>query len=186
MNDFLPKDYNVPDNGGNYMKFQPGENRFRVLASPILGYVYWTTDATGGRKPNRIRMSERVPANVILADDDDPKHFWAMPVWNYQDEQVQILEITQKGLMKSIRQLAADADWGSPVNYDLVVTKSGQKLETKYSLQPKPAKPLDEGITRAFTDMHINLDALYDGKDPFAGDVIEVDPDEADKALGGK
>lgn len=174
MNDFLPADYNVPEKGGSYMKFQPGENRFRILASPILGYLYWTEDNTGKRTPNRIRMNERMSADLVLGQDDEVKHFWAMPVWNYKEEQVQILEITQKGLMKSIRALTADPDWGSPLAYDLAVTKTGAMKETKYSLSPKPAKPLDEGISQLYQDMHINLEALYDGEDPFAeaSDVI--------------
>jgi hypothetical protein len=166
------------------MRLQPGENRFRVLGSPILGYVYWTEDSAGVRKPNRIRMSERVPAGTMLGKDDKVKHFWAMPVWNYQEEKVQILEITQKGLMKSLRALAADPDWGSPVQYDVVVTRSGQSLDTEYSLQPKPAKPLDEGIIQVYKDMHINLEALYEGGDPFAeaGEKLANEVDEGLKA----
>lgn len=148
------------------MKFQDGENRFRILASPILGYEWWETQKDGSRKPVRVNMTTKIDLSTV-EDPDQVKHFWAMPVWNYNEEKVQILEITQKSIQKVIRALARDMDWGSPINYDLVVTKTGQKLETEYTLQPKPAKKLDEGIVKLFQDMKINLDALYKGEDPF-------------------
>lgn len=165
MNDFLPNDYEVPSSAGSYMRFKDGENRFRVLASPIIGWEAWTTDQDGGRKPLRTRMSE--PFSTAEVDPSDIKHFWAMPVYNYAEKKIQILEITQKGIQKKIKAYAKDEDWGTPKNYDLVVTRSGQSLETEYEVIAKPAKKVDEGITRLFEDMNINLEALYEGKDPF-------------------
>jgi hypothetical protein len=182
MSDFLPTNYEVPNKTGNYMKFQDGENRFRILGSPILGWETWKDLPEGGRKPIRTTMDK--PFGVDEIEDGDPtnvKHFWAMPVWNYKEERIQVLEITQKGIQKTLRALAKDVDWGSPTSYDIVVTKTGQKLETEYSVSPKPAKKLDAGITKLFEDMQINLPALFIGGDPFAGDT--VDPDEADKAI---
>lgn len=163
--EFLPSGYDVPQKGGNYMKFQEGENRFRVLCSPVIGYEWWEDRTDGSRKPVRVDMDTKIPVSTV--DPDSVKHFWAMCVWNYKEEKVQILEITQKGLQKSIKSLASDEDWGSPINYDLVVTKTGQKLDTEYTLQPKPAKKLDEGIKQLFQDMNIDLTALFRGEDPF-------------------
>lgn len=167
MTDFLPTNYEVPQSGGNYMKFKDGENRFRIMSSPILGWEIWKDMPDGGRKPLRQEMSKPFTINEV----DDPtqiKHFWAMVVYNYQEESMQILEITQKGIQKALRALSADADWGSPVqSYDLVVTKTGQKLETEYTVMPKPAKKLDPGIVKLYEDLQIDLTALYRGEDPF-------------------
>lgn len=175
MNDiFLPKDYEVPQKPGNYMKLLDGENRFRVLASPILGWKAWQTTPDGGRKPIRRRMDKPFQTDEV-EEPEQIKHFWVMPVWNYRDERVQILEITQKSIQKSLRALAKDEDWGSPFGYDIVVTKTGQKLETEYQVNPKPHKKLDPGIIAMYEGMDIRLEALYDGQDPFATE--HVDPD---------
>lgn len=177
MNDFLPASYEVPSTKGNYMKFKNGANRFRILSSPILGYEYWIEDDKGNRKPVRKHTAEEISLNDV--EGENVKHFWAMPVWNYDEERVQILEITQKGIQRSLRALAKDEDWGSPLGYDIVVTRSGEKLETEYSLQPKPAKPVDKKITTKYHKMTINLEALYSGDDPFKSSMDEnVNPDD--------
>ncbi len=178
MTDFLPEGYEVPNKKGNYMKFQTGANRFRILASPILGYEYWVEDDKGNRKPVRKHTADEISLNEVEAEE--VKHFWAMPIWNYDEEKVQILEITQKGIQKSLRALAKDEDWGSPLGYDIVVTKTGEKLETEYQVQPKPTKPLPKEIKAKFEEMNINLNALYSGDDPFKSLTEDVDPDSVD------
>lgn len=183
MSNFLPDKYDVPQKAGSYMRFVEGENRFRVLSSPIIGWEAWETQKDGSRKPIRTPMDKPFSTNDV-EDASTIKHFWAMPVWNYNEEKIQILEITQKGVQKSIRALANDVDWGSPINYDLVVTRTGKQLDTEYSVQPKPAKKIDTGIIRLFEDMNINLEALFEGKDPFASDDSEGDQiaNDAEKA----
>lgn len=179
-NDFLPEKYEVPSSSDRYMKFVKGENRFRILCSPILGYEWWNEE-DGKRMPIRVRMGEGIPTNLV-DDPDSIKHFWAMVVWNYQTEKVQILEVTQKGIQKTLRALAKDEDWGSPVmTYDVVVTRNGDGMETKYEVLPKPAKALDKAIVQLYKDTPINLEALFDSKDPFATE--SVDPKEVEEAL---
>lgn len=164
MTNFLPDNYEVPQKVTPFMKFELGENRFRILASPILGYVWWVIEADGSRKPMRVQMDVTAPASV---KSDEIKHFWAFPVFNYKLEKIQILEITQKVIQKAIKNLVDDPDWGNPMEFDLVVTKIGQKLDTEYQINPKPAKKLDPGIKQLFEDMEIDLTALYRGGDPF-------------------
>src|SRR3990167_2497267 len=128
MNDFLPEKYEVPQKSGNYMKFTEGVNRFRILTSPILGWETWQIMNDGTRKPVRKPMDQ--PFSVDEVEEGDPtkiKHFWAMVVYNYEEEKIQILQITQKGVQKSLRALAKDEDWGSPLGYDIVVTREGKE-----------------------------------------------------------
>ena len=165
MSDFLPSEYEVPASNSGYMKFEQGENRFRIMSSPILGWEYWTDD-NGKRKPNRRKMTDPRPDSIT--DPTEYVHFWAMIVWNYKVERIQILEIKQSSIQRTLRALAKDADWGSPVqSYDLVVTRTGEKLDSKYQVLPKPAKKLDPGIVQLYEDMEIDLDQLYVGGDPF-------------------
>lgn len=163
---FLPKDYSVPSSGNKYMKFQEGENRFRILCSPILGYEGWVAGEDGKRKPIRVRMNQKFTG--VQIDPETIKHFWALVVWNYGAEAIQVLSITQKGIQGTLKGLANDSDWGSPVNYDVVVTRTGKGMETEYQVTPKPAKPLDPGIKQLYKDTPINLEALFDNGDPFA------------------
>ena len=165
MNNFLPEGYEVPQKSADYMKLLDGENRFRICGTPILGWKWWKKeDGSEKPKPYRIPMDAEVPKSI---KPDDVKHFWAVVVWNYKEERFQVLELTQKGIQEEIAQLAAEVDWGNPEDYDISIIKSGQKLDTKYLVHPKPKKPLDPGIKQLFKDMQIDLTALYRGSDPF-------------------
>ncbi|MDI6808190.1 MAG: hypothetical protein QME66_04295 [Candidatus Eisenbacteria bacterium] len=170
VGDFLPGNYTPPKGGGNYMKFVQGVNTFRFLSKPIMGMEYWKTivgqDGTETRKPVRVRPGEDISISEI--GDQPPKHFWAMIVWNYNDRQVQILEITQRTIIDTITSLARNPKWGSPLGYDLVVTREGERKETKYNVTPDPKEELSEEVQKALESTTINLEALYDGGDPFA------------------
>lgn len=182
---FLPSDYTVPSSSDKYMKFNPGENRFRILSKPITGMEYWK-DVDGKRTPIRkkpgveIKLSD-LSTNEKTGELDMPKHFWAMVVFDYADEKVKVLEITQKSIQSYLTNLSRDEDWGDPVGtkgYDIVITREGEGFDTKYSVSPKPKKPLKEGIEEMFHTLDINLEALYEGLDPYISSKEEVSPDE--------
>lgn len=163
-NDFLPENYEAPKGGGgNYFKFQQGDNRFRILSKPIIGWLDWDHN----NKPVRVRSSNPKPSPFNPAKA--VKHFWAFVVWNYEASALQILEITQAGIQSQIQNLARDEDWGSPFNYDICVTKTGQDKETKYAVNPKPHKPITDEMQSAMIATPIDLDQLFSGGDPFAG-----------------
>lgn len=175
MSGFLKDDYKVPSQGG-YMKLKVGENRFRILGSfqddtAIMGMEYWTVTSDGKRRPVRVAMGVGIPVTALETKEngekDLPKHFWAMPVWNYADNAIEILEITQKSIMQTIKDLSQNKKWGNPGEYDLVVTKSGEGLLTKYSVQPDPKEELSAEIKEAQKKTHINIVALFSGEDPF-------------------
>jgi len=173
MNDFLPDSYSVPTATGNYMKLQVGDNHFRILSSPILGTEYWVTDEQNKRHPKRLRMGVPVPVDELennpkTGKPEIAKHFWAMSVWNYATNRVEILELTQKGLQIAIRALSKNPKWGNCKNYDLHVTRTGEGIETEYLLTPDPATPLSEEQKTAIARTPVNLEALFDNGDPFA------------------
>ena len=173
MTPFLPEDYKVPKGKSGYMKFQQGANRIRIFSKPILGFMIWS-EKDGKSFPIRVKTADEIDPDMI-SDQNPVKHFWAMPVYNYQDKVIQILEITQKSVQKFLTALIQDEDWGDPTSYDIVITKTGEKLETEYSVQPKPAKPVEAEIEAKFKEKYINLEALYLGQDPFKK------PDEIDE-----
>jgi len=159
-NDFLPDNYVAPKGNSNYMKFEKGENKFRILSRPMMGWLDWQD-----KKPLRFSMSAKPDKPV---DANKPiKHFWAMIVWNYLKEEIQILEITQKSVQSAIEQLAKDADWGNPFSYDIKVIKEGDGMDTEYTINPVPHKPINAEILEAFKAKPCFLGALYQGADPF-------------------
>lgn len=184
MTDFLADDVDKLVKPGNYMKFEQGDNKFRPLDSMITGWVGWKKGADGTNRPVRFRVDQSIPMNTV-DDTDSIRPFYAFPVWNYKQEAVQILEITQKGIQKIIKGLARNKDWGSPVGvdgYDITVTREGEGLDTEYSVAPSPHKKLDPGIMQLYKDMHINMQALYTGDDPFNSSEDTL-VDDAAKAL---
>lgn len=162
---FLPVNYEVPVSPSNYTKFEAGENRLRILASPIIGYEWWTEDDAGTRKPVRVPMNVEHPS--------DAKHFWAMPVWNYKQGRVQILEITQKSIQESLRTFANGAEWGSPLHYDVSIIRQGEGRDTKYQVIPTPHSQVKPEVKETYQQTAVNIDALFEGKDPFAAEAGE-------------
>jgi len=164
-NEFFPKGYELPKTPSNYMKLEDGQNKLRILSAPLIGWMYWTTD----NKP--VRSAEPFPGTPEDARLDEgvfkPKHFWAFAVWNYADKRVQILEVTQATIQEPINDLVMNADWGNPRDYDLTITKKGQKLNTEYTVQPSPQKPVPTEASTAYAEMNIKLEALFEGGDPF-------------------
>ena len=86
------------------------------------------------------------------------------------------LELTQQSIIKAIKAYAANPDWGNPFSYDLTIGKSGEGLKTKYTVQASPKKPLAKHLVSDANEKPCNLDALYEGTDPWdveSGDVTE-------------
>ncbi len=151
------------------MKFTDGDNRFRILDSPIAGYEYWVEE-DGKKKPVRVHKESEADMSKIN-EKNKLRYFWALPVWNNAAGAVQVLEITQKTIMKEIQNLSHDEDWGDPKGYDIVVQKSGEGMDTEYSVMPKPAKEISAEAVRAWTEVLENgfdLDALFNNGNPFA------------------
>lgn len=165
MSAFLPTGYKQPDTS-NYMKFQEGKNKFRILGSAVVGMEYWKES-----KPIRKHMGEKINIGELEEDENGelkmPLHFWAFPVYNYSAERIQILEIKQKTIQSAMKALVEDEDWGDPKGYDITVNQIKASGKTSYSVTPSPSKDLDKTVLGEFQSMPLNLEALFEGKDPF-------------------
>lgn len=177
---FLPDDYKIPTET-RYMKFQEGENKFRILGSflnntAIMGYEYWITDEDKNRKPVRVKMGVNIPITNLEEDPKTgelqlPRHFWAFPVYNRKDKKIQILEITQKTVMNGIRDLTRNSKWGDPTKYDISVVRDDSTGKTAYSVMPEPKEELEKEINDQYSAMTIDLEKLFTGGDPFGSDI---------------
>jgi hypothetical protein len=129
----------------SYMKFEKGENRFRMVSKPTLGYIYWED-----KTPTRVAKASEA------ADGSEPKLFWSMIVWN--NDRVRILEITQSTVHKALKSLEDNSDWGNLTEYDVIVNKNGEGMETSYNVVPCPKTPLTKEAIATIKDFNKNYD----------------------------
>jgi len=61
-----------------------------------------------------------------------------------------------------------DEDYGDPTGYDIKINKTGEGKETEYSLVAAPPKSVTKDMAEAFDAVTCNLNALFDGEDPWA------------------
>jgi len=160
---FLPEDYEAPKSSNFYMKLQEGENKIRILSKPILGWEDWIEN-----KPIRYRMENKPKKSF---DPQKPlRHFWSIIVWNYSEEQIQILHLTQATIRNSIEALCHDEVWGAPFFYDIKIIKKGEKTSTEYLVNPLPHKPLHPYVIECFNTRPCNLEAIFENGDPFSSE----------------
>ena len=198
MSEFLPEGYDKAkekeekQSGSSYMRFEEGENKFRILTKPIVGWEWWVDDDGDivergtsfkkGNKPVRIDME----TNMVAEQFENAKLFWAMLVWNYQEEKAQILEITQSSIRSEIEDLIKDKDWGDPTGYDIVVERFNEEI-VRYTVRPKPHKKFDK---KGKDIPKVNLKALFENEDPYNYEIDhedeEIDIEEIMEDLDGE
>jgi hypothetical protein len=178
-NFFSDENYKIPSTS-KYMKFLEGDNTFRVLSSAITGYEYWTVD----NNPVRSKTPFDETPNIKMVKNDGNQivpsrvnHFWAFAVWNYKDECVQVLELTQKGIMEYIKSLVDNKKWGNPNGYDITVNRKGSGFDTTYTCVAEPHSIMEDKIADAWSRSNIDLNELYTGGDPFNPSKKEEKPD---------
>lgn len=184
--DFLPADYRVPEASSGYFKFQPGANRFRFLTKPVMGTELWK-DVDGKPQPVRIHNGEAFSKEdlALARANQKPKHFWAAVVYDYQEKKVCELVLNQISILRAIAELCNNAKWGSPLNYDLVVTKKGEgKDNTEYFVSPDPKEALSEDVQAAFDRYEVNLEAFFDGEPVLTLKGAEPEVDLSDVPFG--
>jgi hypothetical protein len=158
---FLPENYEAPKAIGGYLKLQDGETKVRILSHPIIGWEDWID-----KKPIRYPFDQK-PENAH--DATRPlKHFWAMIVWNYGEQRIQIMQVTQATIIREIEALYNDTDWGVPFCYDIKIRKTGKDMLTKYAVTAVPHKAITQEIKAAYEAKPIDLESLFHGEDPFA------------------
>lgn len=162
MSSFFPEEDKFM---GNSDYFKPGkliegdEVKIRILSAPIVGWENWTED----KKPVRFLPQDK-PRNP--PNPNQPvKEFTAMVIWNYDMCRVQIWSFGQKNLKTSLKSLAQNK--GSPLNYDIFVSRHGSDKDTRYILRAASPCKLPKEVALMSEETPVNLHALYAGKDPF-------------------
>lgn len=164
----------TPSGGsGSYLKFEDGKTvKVRIMSDPaIFDSIY---------SQGNIRQVST-------------KYAWL--VWNIDENEAQIMQLSKTGF-RALQAIAADEDYGNPMEnqYDLKITRTGQKQQTKYNIVPVTAKgDVDEDVAEQLADIDLvarltaspNNDRVawlfdeIDGKRPVSStkDTV-VDPDD--------
>lgn len=162
-NNSLPIGYDKIKDEKPYLKLSKlpqGEYRFRIVQRPIAGWIDWLDN-----KPHRFRPESK-PASSF---DPEKKirSFWVLHVWDYAQEGLYVMEITQIGIIKALENYALNEDWGDLTSFDFKIKKEGTGMDTEYTVIPVPHKAMSPTIKNAVSSTKIRLEALYEGKDPW-------------------
>ncbi len=170
MTGLLPTNYEVPESGSGsvFLKLQNGTNQFRILDVPLTGYV-WFEETPDGLRPKRTRDIGDVPSG------EKPKHFWFVPV--AMEGSVKLIEITQKTILNELAMLDRSPVWGNLSGYEVIVTRSGDGLETTYSVQPCPKTPND------MVEKYAEFKSGYKPENLFSGLSVLADSAKANDGL---
>jgi len=174
--------------GGAYLspsKIAAGSSvRFALLSDePLEFYEVWAEGPDGKAKPFRF-ASEPSPDDLTLAFGDytrrmnrdgtgpEPIKFaLALPVYNFEAAQVQILQLGQKSIIRELDNISQMPDYDDLTAIDFILGKEGAGLNTEYKVTPVPRKKgADKDITAAWEDSRaagFDISRLLEGGDPF-------------------
>ena len=94
------------------------------------------------------------------------KQFYAAIIWNYNSDKYECMVVTQSTIKQPIYNATVDPDWGDHTGYDFIITRTGQELQTAYTVMPKP--PSDFHLDTS--DLIYSLEELYKGGNPLGDD----------------
>lgn len=186
MDNFFPPEYEGPKAGASkYMSLgEAGTYRIRVLSPVVIGIEYWDKSSEKA-KVHRVKTMAQVPEEYVKTTDrkKKAKEFWGFLVWNYEEETLQILTITQVTIMRGIISIMEDADFGK-INaktgkndvsaYDIKIKREDEGRVT-YSVAGAPPKALDKAIAEAVKESDMTQDSCYTDED-------EVKPEKEKKS----
>ena len=162
--------------------------RFALLSDqPLEFYECWGEADDGSLKP--FRFSEDPKSDDIEAEmgpdytrrqnrdgtaPEPAKFALAVPVYNFETEAVQIMQLSQKSIIRELDGISQMEDYANLLEHDFVLGKEGNGLNTEYSLRPVPRKKGSEkAIGGAWTEAQesgFEIGRLLTGENPFKAD----------------
>jgi hypothetical protein len=174
--------------GGAYLnpsKVAAGSSvRFCLLSDePLEFYELWAEGSDGKAKPFRFDQDPS-PDDIALALGDYTRRLnregtgfeaikfcLALPVYNFETARVEILQLSQKSLIRELDGISQMPDYENILAIDFLLGKEGSGLNTEYKLTPVPRKKgADKAITEAWEETRsagFDISRLLDGADPF-------------------
>tara|TARA_R100000781_G_C4068208_1_gene123531 strand:+ start:424 stop:1008 length:585 start_codon:yes stop_codon:yes gene_type:complete len=179
----------APGAGGGYLnpsKIQSGSSaRFALLDdNPLEFYEVWGDATDGGVKPFRF-SDDPTPDDIeaelgsdytrrLNRDGTAPeavKFAIAVPVYNHDTNKIQILQLSQKSIIRELDSISQMEDYSNLLEWDFVLGKEGNGLNTEYSLRAVPRKKNTEpAIQEAWKEVQaggFDISRLLSGTNPF-------------------
>ena len=175
------------NSGGGYLALSKlpdgGSVRFAMLSDePLEFYEAWGT-CDGASKPFRFDY-EPTPEDITSEMGDfepregrggpgtvDVKFAIAVPVYNYESGKVQVLQVTQKSILKELDSISQMEDYEDLLSWDFSISKKGSGLTTEYTVRPVPRKKgSQEHIDAAWLEAKsegFDISRLLTGANPF-------------------
>ena len=144
------------NSGGGYLSLSKlpdgGSVRFALLSDePLEGWECWGS-ANGTNRPFRFDFEPTYEDIVAEMGEFEPregrggpgtadiKFFIALPVYSFDAGKVQVLQLTQKTLIKELDAISQVEEYQNLLEFDFSVTKKGSGLTTEYAIRPLPRK----------------------------------------------
>ena len=153
--------------GGGYLnpsKIQSGTSvRFALLDdNPLEFFEVWGEASDGSVKPFRFR-NEPTPEDIEVEFGSDytrrlnregsaqeqAKFAIAVPVFNHDAGSVQVLQVSQKSINREFDSISQMDDYSNLLEWDFVLGKEGNGLNTEYSLRAVPRKKGSQDVITA-------------------------------------
>lgn len=187
---FLPANYEMPTKSDQFMKLETGDNKFRILSDLYEGYLFFAEgdkpdqskpirkrimrDANGAIPKNaRFTLEQMIELKAKKSTDkksitgiEEQKYFWVFLVYNQLKKRLQVLEISQSGIIKVMQAKMKKADWADPTLYDFEISKAGSGLGTEYMVDASLPKPLPEEVLEELKTLKYSIEAIFEGGYP--------------------
>ena len=170
----------------NPSKIQSGSSvRFALLDdNPLEFFEIWGEASDGSVKPFRFR-DEPTPDDVQAEFGSDysrrlnregsapepAKFAIAVPVFNHDAGSVQVLQVSQKSINREFDSISQMDDYSNLLEWDFVLGKEGNGLNTEYSLRAVPRKKgSQDGVNAAWEEAKssgFDISRLLSGGNPF-------------------
>jgi|DEB0MinimDraft_10_1074344.scaffolds.fasta_scaffold61844_2 hypothetical protein len=180
---WLPESYVIPTSGGDFLnasKIEEGQSvKIRVLGHPdypktaILGYSSWQKTPEKNIC-HRVEFTPEAKAKLKAKGYDEPKHFWAVLIYNWEKMRPQVFEITQVTIQEQLLSLTKQPTWKKPKEYDVTISRKGQGKNTKYQVLPVGKSELPQEVRDQISASEYDVSRLMTGEDVFAGSVTPL------------
>ena len=147
------------------MKLQDGENRFRILSAPVIGYEGWKDGKPFRREESVCSITPDMVDLDTKFTAGKPKinHFWAFAVYNTAEKKIQILELTQKTIMGALHNFINDVEWGDPRKYDVSIVRIKTGDKTTYTVKTFPPTTLTAEVKQMYEDSDVDPRSILKG-----------------------
>lgn len=140
--------------GTDFMRLQEGNNVVRIFTKPYQFTVCWVKDASGANR----KVKSALKDCPLIKRGEKPQRRWLLGVLDRKGGgKAKILEVSSQ-IMRGIKAIAADPDWGDPKNYDVNVERGAPGDNPLYHVVSKPHKPLTDEEKAAIEQFHKNTD----------------------------